>query len=118
MALGSRSLYVLDGDVLSTSTPHDVHESRVNPPPSIWLIGLVGIGEQEMIRCGVTCFNDMYFFPEAAAEVAAEIGMRATIGIPVLEFPNKWVGSTDVVGTVHSRSSREMMMMMHGSSTS
>ena len=30
----------------------------------------------EMPRGGVTCFNDMYFFPEAALEAALEAGMR------------------------------------------
>ena len=31
----------------------------------------------EMLRGGITCFNDMYFFPEAAAEAAVDAGMRA-----------------------------------------
>jgi 5-methylthioadenosine/S-adenosylhomocysteine deaminase len=31
----------------------------------------------EMLRGGITCFNDMYFFPEAAAEAAQSLGMRA-----------------------------------------
>jgi len=29
----------------------------------------------EMIRSGTTCFNDMYFFPDQAAEIAVETGM-------------------------------------------
>ncbi len=40
----------------------------------------------EMLRGGVTCFNDMYFFPEAAARAALGIGMRAALGIIVVEF--------------------------------
>jgi len=40
----------------------------------------------EMLRGGVTCFNDMYFFPEAAAEAALEAGMRAALGMIVIEF--------------------------------
>ena len=44
----------------------------------------------EMLRGGVTTFNDMYFFPDAAAEAAAEVGMRATLGITVIEFPNNY----------------------------
>lgn len=40
----------------------------------------------EMLRGGVTCFNDMYFFPEAAARAALTAGMRAALGIIVLEF--------------------------------
>ncbi len=42
----------------------------------------------EMLLGGITCFNDMYFFPEAAAEAVAESGMRATLGMVTLEFPS------------------------------
>jgi 5-methylthioadenosine/S-adenosylhomocysteine deaminase len=34
----------------------------------------------EMLRGGITCFNDMYFFPQAAADAALASGMRAAIG--------------------------------------
>ena len=44
----------------------------------------------EMLRGGVTCFNDMYFFPEAALEAAQQAGMRAALGIIVLEFPSAY----------------------------
>ena len=44
----------------------------------------------EMIRCGVTCFSDMYFFPEETAEAVKEVGMRGVIGVPVIMFPNAW----------------------------
>ncbi len=40
----------------------------------------------EMLRGGVTCFNDMYFFPEATARAALAAGMRAALGIIVVEF--------------------------------
>lgn len=44
----------------------------------------------EMIRGGTTCVNDMYFFPDASATAAAEAGLRATIGLIVLDFPTAW----------------------------
>lgn len=44
----------------------------------------------EMIRGGTTCFNDMYFFPDRTAEVAIEVGMRACIGLIVIDFPTAW----------------------------
>jgi 5-methylthioadenosine/S-adenosylhomocysteine deaminase len=44
----------------------------------------------EMLLGGITCFNDMYFFPEATATAAAEFGMRATVGITTLEFPTPY----------------------------
>lgn len=49
----------------------------------------------EMLRGGVTCFNDMYFFPEAAAKAALEAGMRAAIGIIVIEFPSNYAGDPE-----------------------
>lgn len=49
----------------------------------------------EMLRGGITCFNDMYFFPEAAAAAAAEFGMRAAIGLTALEFPTPYANDAD-----------------------
>ena len=44
----------------------------------------------EMLRGGITCFNDMYFYPEAALEAALEAGMRAAFGIIVVDFPTAY----------------------------
>jgi 5-methylthioadenosine/S-adenosylhomocysteine deaminase len=44
----------------------------------------------EMLRGGVTCFNDMYFFPRAAAESALRLGMRAALGLIVTDFPTPY----------------------------
>jgi len=44
----------------------------------------------EMLRGGVTCFNDMYFFPEMAGRAAIESGMRASLGIILIEFPTAY----------------------------
>ena len=49
----------------------------------------------EMIRCGTTCFNDMYFFPDATAEAAEIAGLRAHIGMTVIEFPTNWAKTTE-----------------------
>ncbi len=49
----------------------------------------------EMLRGGTTCFNDMYFFPDIAAEVAVQAGMRATIGLIVIDFPSAWASNTE-----------------------
>lgn len=49
----------------------------------------------EMLKGGVTCFNDMYFFPGEAARVALRLGMRAAIGITVMEFPNAYAHDAD-----------------------
>ena len=44
----------------------------------------------EMLRGGITCFNDMYFFPEAALEAARSAGLRSVHGIIVFEFPSAY----------------------------
>lgn len=49
----------------------------------------------EMLRGGVTCFNDMYFFPQAAAEAVAKTGIRANLGLVVLEFPSPYANDAD-----------------------
>lgn len=41
----------------------------------------------EMLRGGVTCCSDMYFYPETAGRALREVGMRAAVGIIAIEFP-------------------------------
>jgi 5-methylthioadenosine/S-adenosylhomocysteine deaminase len=41
----------------------------------------------EMIRCGTTCFADMYYFENAVAEAAAAAGLRACCAQTVLKYP-------------------------------
>src|SRR6186713_2185680 len=70
----------------------------------VWLMGymlpverefvspdFVGLGTRlgcaEMIRSGITCFADMYYFEEAVAKATADAGMRALCGQTVLRFP-------------------------------
>jgi 5-methylthioadenosine/S-adenosylhomocysteine deaminase len=49
----------------------------------------------EMLTGGVTCCNDMYFFPQAAGEAFLQAGMRATLGMIVLEFPSAYASDAD-----------------------
>ena len=49
----------------------------------------------EMLRSGTTCFNDMYFFPDVCARAAASCGMRASVGLIVLDFPTVWARDAD-----------------------
>jgi 5-methylthioadenosine/S-adenosylhomocysteine deaminase len=41
----------------------------------------------EQLKGGITCFSDMYFFPEIASQLVHSSGIRAQITIPVLDFP-------------------------------
>ena len=49
----------------------------------------------EMLRSGTTCFNDMYFFPDVCARAAASSGIRASVGLIVLDFPTVWAHDAD-----------------------
>ncbi len=70
----------------------------------VWLLGFmmpverefvspdfVRLGTQlaclELIRSGVTCFADMYYYEESVAQATAEIGLRAVCSQTVLKFP-------------------------------
>jgi 5-methylthioadenosine/S-adenosylhomocysteine deaminase len=55
----------------------------------------VQLAMAEMIRGGVTCFNDMYFFPEVVAREAVRAGMRAAVGMIVVDFPTAWATDAD-----------------------
>src|SRR5262249_51201971 len=49
----------------------------------------------EMLRGGITCFNEMYFFPEAAGRAALTAGMRAALGIIAFEFPTSYASDAN-----------------------
>lgn len=44
----------------------------------------------EMLRGGTTCFNDNYFFHDTIAKTATEEGMRACVGMLIINVPTKW----------------------------
>ena len=44
----------------------------------------------EMLSGGVTTFNDMYFYPLAAAEASIQAGMRANLGLVAVEFATNY----------------------------
>lgn len=50
----------------------------------------VTLAVAEMLLSGTTCFNDMYFQPNMTAKVAQNIGMRASVGMLVFDFPSVW----------------------------
>lgn len=49
----------------------------------------------EMLLGGITCFSDMYFFPEASARAALDLGMRCAAGIVMFEFPSAYGSGPD-----------------------
>jgi len=49
----------------------------------------------EMLLSGTTCFNDMYFHSDTVARVAQDMGIRAFVGMIVLDFPSAWAANAD-----------------------
>ncbi|MDH5602187.1 MAG: amidohydrolase family protein, partial [Gammaproteobacteria bacterium] len=49
----------------------------------------------EMIKSGTTCFNDMYFFPEITMRAVKQAGMRAKLGLILIDFPSAWASDAD-----------------------
>ncbi len=49
----------------------------------------------EMLRGGVTCYNDMYFHAEVTGRVCAEAGMRVLAGMIVVDLPTRYADSVD-----------------------
>ena len=49
----------------------------------------------EMLAGGVTCFNDMYFYPSATAVAVNQSGMRASLGLVITEFATNYASDAD-----------------------
>lgn len=75
-------------------------EDHIWPAEEEWLSpGFVSDAAElaclEMIKAGVTAFNDMYFYGSSVASAAKKMGMRAVIGCGILDFPTKTGSSAD-----------------------
>ena len=73
----------------------------------------------EMLRGGITCFNDMYFFPEMTARAALDAGMRAALGIIVIEFPTAYASDAQDYlskgsGNARRAETRTVAEFLHG----
>jgi len=53
------------------------------------------LAAMEMLRAGVTCCSDMYFYPEASVRALRNAGMRAVAGIIAIEFPTAYASDAD-----------------------
>lgn len=49
----------------------------------------------EMLKTGVTCFNDMYFFSEAVVAAAVEAGIRVAAGLILVDAPTPYAADPD-----------------------
>ncbi|NWF51624.1 MAG: amidohydrolase family protein [Nitrospirae bacterium] len=75
-------------------------ENHIWPVENRWLspefiTDAVELACVEMLKGGITTYNDMYFFEDAAARVTKKIGMRAVLGVGILDFPTKSASTSD-----------------------
>jgi 5-methylthioadenosine/S-adenosylhomocysteine deaminase len=49
----------------------------------------------EMLKGGTTCFGDMYFYPEETARACLAVGMRAVVGMILIDFPTGYAQTPD-----------------------
>ncbi len=54
---------------------------------------LLAIAEQ--LRAGITCFADMYLFPEEVARLASELKVRIAVGLPIADGRSSWAENAD-----------------------
>lgn len=75
-------------------------ESRIWPSEARWVgpeLAADGtrLAVAEMLKGGVTCFSDMYYYPDVVGEVAAANGMRVVVGMIALEIPTAWAQNAE-----------------------
>lgn len=67
-------------------------EKHIWPAESRWLSpefisDAIDLACLEMLKAGITTYNDMYFFGDAAGIATGKMGMRAVLGVGILDFP-------------------------------
>lgn len=75
-------------------------ENHIWPAEAKWLSpefisDAVELACLEMLKAGVTTYNDMYFFGDAAGAATKRVGMRAVLGVGLLDFPTAAAKTTD-----------------------
>jgi len=53
------------------------------------------LASAEMLAGGTTTYNDMYFYPASAAEASVQAGIRANLGLVIIEFPSSYASDAD-----------------------
>jgi len=75
-------------------------EGHVWPAENKWLSpefisDAIELACLEMLKGGVTTYNDMYFYEDAAGVATKRVGMRAVLGVGLLDFPTKSASTID-----------------------
>lgn len=72
----------------------------------------------EMLRGGITCFSDMYYFPDIVAETAVAMHMRASVGMVVCDKPTPWADNAaeylnKAVDLIHDQYAGHLLINTH-----
>lgn len=75
-------------------------EGHIWPREARWLgpdfvRDAVQLASLEMLKAGVTTFNDMYFFEDAGGEAVKKLGVRAVLGSGIVDFPTMVAETAD-----------------------
>lgn len=75
-------------------------ENHIWPAEAKWLSpefvsDAVELACLEMLKAGITAYNDMYFFGDSAGISTKKIGMRAVLGVGILDFPTAAAKTTE-----------------------
>ncbi len=75
-------------------------EEHIWPAENRWLApefiaDAVELAVAEMLKAGITTYNDMYFYEIVGADVAKRLGMRAVLGVGVIDMPTKTTAGAD-----------------------
>ncbi len=78
---------------------HDWLQNKIWPAEARWVNEQfvqegTALAVAEMLRSGTTCFADMYFYPNLVAKTAKEAGIRACVGLIVVDFPTSWASDS------------------------
>ncbi len=67
-------------------------EAKITEEDVFWGVKL---GCLEQIRFGITCYNDMYYFPDTTAQATKEMGLRAFISGVVFDMKPELLAQVD-----------------------
>jgi 5-methylthioadenosine/S-adenosylhomocysteine deaminase len=75
-------------------------EQHIWPAESKWLgpefiSDAIELACLEMLKAGITVYHDMYFFGDVTGNTTKRMGMRAVLGVGILDFPTKVADTRD-----------------------
>jgi 5-methylthioadenosine/S-adenosylhomocysteine deaminase len=75
-------------------------EGHIWPAENRWLSAefvsdAIALACLEMLNAGITTYNDMYFFGDETGRTTKKMGMRAVLGVGILDFPSVSASTQD-----------------------